>query len=110
MIIFFGLILIGAFVMALLSYLNTKDEGDNSGGDGIQVGNSTIVPDEEGGLRIEVEGETIVNINESGMTVNSGVESVDTGTGALVVDGGVGLSGNINIGGTTTSNDTLRVF
>jgi hypothetical protein len=39
-----------------------------------------------------------------GYLVQSGVESVDPFTGSLVVTGGVGISGNLNVAGTATAN------
>ena len=36
--------------------------------------------------------------------INSGVASTTTNTGALIVEGGVGISGDVNVGGTIYSN------
>lgn len=38
------------------------------------------------------------------ITINSGVASTTTNTGALIVEGGVGISGDVNVGGTIYSN------
>lgn len=53
---------------------------------------------------------TYSNLRLGNLTVSGGVSSVGTGTGALTVTGGVGVSGNINAGNVIATNLTGTVL
>ena len=85
---------------ATFSLINTNATTLNIGGAGttIAIGAATGTTTINNGL--EVTG--IANLNDT-------TSSTTTGTGALVVDGGVGIAENLNVGGNTVITGNLTV-
>jgi len=74
------------------------------GGD-ITIGGNLVVI----GNLIAVNRETVnsIEIVAGNLVANSGVDSTSTSTGAVVAVGGVGISGNLNVGGTLGQTITI---
>lgn len=67
----------------------------------LRVGINNVAPDEA----LDVTG----NILNSGtIRTNSTAESTTIGDGSIIAKGGVGIAKNLNVGGTTTLNNTLN--
>jgi len=73
--------------------------GFGGGSDGTAVPDATIEYDEDGDDKIKVSGADWEYGNTVALTLKDETQSTDKDTGALVVEGGVGIEKNLNVGG-----------
>ena len=76
--------------------------GFGGGSDGTAAPDATIEYDEDGDNKIKVSGADWEYGNTVALTLKDATQSTDKDTGALVVEGGVGIEKNLNVGGHLT--------
>ena len=76
--------------------------GFGGGSDGTAAPDATIEYDEDGDAKIKVSGADWEYGNTVALTLKDETQSTDKDTGALVVEGGVGIEKNLNVGGNLT--------
>lgn len=72
----------------------------------LQNGTSNVdIPVTNGNITFGVGGTgNIITITSTGQRINTGVDSTSTGSGALIITGGAGVSGNITAGNIYANN------
>ena len=76
--------------------------GFGGGSDGTAAADATIEYDEDGDDKIKVSGADWEYGNTVALTLKDATQSTNKDTGALVVEGGVGIEKNLNVGGHLT--------
>ena len=80
---------------------------------GTDSGSANIFVDSGNSIVFNVGGSELLLVSSTGANITASTESTSTSTGALVVNGGVGVSGNTTVGGNviilSTGDDALTV-
>ena len=76
--------------------------GFGGGSDGTAAPDATIEYDEDGDNKIKVSGADWEYGDTVALTLKDATQSTTKDTGALVVEGGVGIEKNLNVGGNLT--------